>query len=150
MERAHHWARTKVVPKTGGRPVVLGALIDLSNCLDFTTMNHRQLYSDVAEAVYENMPTQQKEELKQSYYVRQFDCLVIESILAHPRYWINGEKYTTVRGAFAEGESIFRSPDGRIASQIRSLDHIQINVVERSAIKYMAAVPKYRTFYRHP
>lgn len=136
--RARHWAETRVVPKHGGNPVVLEAVIDLTACLDLTRIPDRELYADVAQAVFHEMPSHDRVAIKQTEKCREMDCLVANMILrGADKYQHSLPKYTTARGVFSEGRPVYSFGSQKIESQIRDLDHIQINVVNKVAIRWM-------------
>ncbi len=137
--RAARWAKERVVPKFGGQPVVLVAVIDLSDCLDLTRVDDRQLIQELAARAYDEMATERQAGMRQEEMWRELDCRVIEYVLRNARRKDGTPRFTTVRGAFQEGLPLHSSPEGA-QSFIRELDHIQINVVDRGALQSLSVV----------
>lgn len=132
-ERAWEWAKSRVVPKYGGSPVVIQAVLDLRACLDLTLMSDRSLLEATARVVYDEMPTDERHKLTQTYRRRELDCKAINAVITKARNADGTPRYTTVRGAFREGFPVYSIRDG-LASGIYDRDHIQINVVDKRAI----------------
>ena len=139
-KRAMHWARFMAAhPKFQRRvrtPTVVGAVIDLGNCLDLTEamsleMVHtsyyclKELYENQGLLLPENKPAfEGDEELLQ----RCLDCAVINMV--HELRKADGlEEFATVRGIFPEGGSLFPG------SAIRNKTHIQICVRDLQNIR---------------
>jgi hypothetical protein len=117
-ERARRWAGT------GG--IVIGAVIQLGNCLDLTDLRCTELlaasFADVARYYSEkNLPLPQNSgrELKN----RKLDCLVINKLDAG----ISGQ-VQTVRGAFEEGDQAFPG------AALKKETHIQVAVRDMHCI----------------
>jgi len=116
-------------------PFVLGAVIDLGNCLDLLD----QKYIDFLEVAYQSL----KEDLEYQglplpenspfgphdfdFKKRELDCAVIR--YAHKLAESNGEKFDSVRAAFWEGEVIYPG------AGFRKGNHIQIAVRNLNCIK---------------
>lgn len=139
-ERALNYAKfIKAHPKHGKSAVkkefVLGAVIDLGNCLnlleanslDLLKMTYGQFKSflaDSGEPLPENRALPQGEEL----IVRNLDCAVIE--FPHQTLAAAGkDPYDTTRGVFFEGEPLYPGVG------IQDRNHIQICVRNLQAIK---------------
>lgn len=138
--RATHWAQFMADhPKFQRRvktPTVVGAVIDLGNCLDLTEavsleMVHKSYYilKEIFEKkgwkLPENKPAYEgDEELLQ----RNLDCAVI-NMVHDLRQSGRQEEFTTVRGIFPEGGSLFPG------SAIRNKTHIQICVRDLQNIR---------------
>lgn len=136
-DRAVHWAETKVVPKAGGAPAVVAAVIDLRDCLDLTQMRYRALFRDVAEDFRGSADPEALEAMKQAAGNHQVDCEVANIILRATGQY--GPLFRSVRGCFTEGDPLYVLDEAR-ASGIHELDHIQIGVVHRSAITQLQVV----------
>ena len=108
--------------------VVLAAIIDLTRCLDLTQIRWRELVAEVGAAV----PKAIADRLRQNEFNRGLDCWVINRVIEQTRYEDGSPRFTTVRGAFQEGEAIYRA--GVKASAIRTLDHVQLCVVDDAAM----------------
>lgn len=117
-ERARRWAGTD--------GIVIGAVIQLGNCLDLTDIRHTALLAiSFAEREQEfkakNAPLPQNSgrELKN----RKLDCLVINGLLK-----ASFGQVQTVRGAFEEGDEAFPG------SALKNETHIQVAVRDLGCI----------------
>ena len=132
-KRALHWARfMSSHPKFCNRvkkPTVVGAIIDLGNCLDLTETNSLEIVNKsyyILKQVYveENLELPQNKAAfaeDEDLVQRNLDCAVIN--LVHELRKSDGaEEFSTVRGIFPEGEALFPG------SAIRNKTHIQICV----------------------
>lgn len=137
--RAAMWAEDRVVPRFGGQPVVLAAVIDLSDCLDLTRVDDRQFIQTLAARAYDEITAEGMAGLRQDEMWRELDCRVIEYTLRNTLRKDGTPRFTTIRGAFQEGRPLHSSPEGA-QSFIRELDHIQINVVDRGALQSLSVV----------
>lgn len=138
--RALRWAEfLKSHPRrTGSKikdPAVVGAVIELGNCLDLTDQASLDLlkemykpFNDTMFAAGLPMPENKgSSEDDQDLLLRYLDCAVIN--FSHQmRKAEKLDPFDTVRGVFFEGKSIF---DG---SRIREKTHIQIAVRDRKRI----------------
>lgn len=114
-------------------PDVIGAVIDLGNCLDLTTSASIQQVHDaykglkaISEKAGGTLP-QNSEDL----YRRKLDCAVIRYL-----HEINDTPIDTIRGVFTEGKEIYPS------SGFREQTHIQICVCNSDNIKGVFRVEK--------
>ncbi|MGW3549198.1 hypothetical protein ACWDHH_15725 [Janibacter hoylei] len=131
FERATSWASDE-------DQVVYAAVIDLSRCLDLTQIQWRQFVTEVGQAA----PPAVADGLTQNEYNRSLDCWVINQVVEQWRGEDGTPRFTTVRGAFQEGDPIYRAgTDLAKKSAIRSLDHVQICVVDDSAILNVLRLP---------
>ena len=117
-DRARRWA--------GNDGIVIGAVIQLGNCLDLTDLRYTELLKQshaVLKSAYERkgiaLPRNEGRELK----LRNLDCLVINNL--SPAVL---ETVQTVRGAFEEGDEAFEG------AALRRETHIQIAVRDRQCI----------------
>jgi hypothetical protein len=117
-ERARRWA--------GADGIVIGAVIQLGNCLDLTDLRYTGLLMQsytALEADYRQknkpLPQNRGRELK----LRMLDCLVINSL---PTPIL--QEVQTVRGAFEEGDEAFPGAALKVET------HIQIAVRDRQCI----------------
>ncbi len=139
--RAQEWATENAHKFETKTPAVIGAVIDLRNCLDFTSRVHM---GDVVDAwtslkdLYDlaglDMPENKSPKGAKSddRVFRFLDCAVIDHL--HEIYAHNAkvdksiEPFDTVRGMFTEGGGIF--PGAALLSKT----HVQIAVRNRKCI----------------
>lgn len=130
--RALRWA-TEQSKKPGGRiktPGVLGAVVDLGNCLNLIDAEYIGLIrkthdrlTQLMEEIGQPMPKNAGKEFR----ARKLDCAVFQAL--HQFREEEGlEPFDTVRAFFVEGEPIYPT------SGIRRLDHIQICVRDPESI----------------
>lgn len=124
--RAQRWAETE--SKRPGskikRPAVLGAVIDLGNCLnlaDAEALKQVKAAHDAYEKFCDSAGIEKPKNRGQDLRVRFLDCVVMET-LHQLRKAENKAAFDTVRGFFIEGRELY---DG---AGFRELDHIQICV----------------------
>jgi hypothetical protein len=114
-ERALQWAKDHVGNGVIRKAAVVGAIIDLRNCLNLTTQEGAQLVS-AAYKSYKSLRTFEGKPLPQNadpkgqsgtdMLLRRLDNAVIEH--AHTIVKAMGrEEFDTVRGMFREGEAIY-------------------------------------------
>ncbi len=125
-DRAHRWAREES-RKSGSRvtkPAVLGAVIDLGNCLNLIDSDHLSLvraahaaYLDLCRAS-ESPPAENK---GRDFRQRYLDRAVFET-LHRLREREETPAFDTVRAFFVEGQPLYAN------AGLRDLDHIQICV----------------------
>lgn len=105
------------------KPAVLGAVIDLGECLNLFEQENLQLVHNV----YKNLK-KRKFELPRNHgkdlYKRDLDCFVINSLHNMGKY-----KFDTVRSPFWEGYGLYKN------SGFRTKNHIQICVINPKCIK---------------
>ena len=105
------------------RRAVVGAVIQLGNCLDLTDVESTDLLADEYEAVRESFAAA-GEPLPGNEGLRgDLDCVVINRLLNR-----NGDRFDTVRAPFLEGDRAY--PESRIYRK----SHIQLVVRNRAAI----------------
>ena len=135
-ERAFQFACEQVVRKKVSTPAVLGAFIDLGNCLDLLNSKYLQLlktvgYPDVVESakasglpMLKNSPANNSGDL----ILRWLDCAVIEAL--HQIYEDNGfQPFDSVRGVFWEGDDLYPG------AGMKEKNHIQICIRNLDCIK---------------
>lgn len=135
LEWAEYLAKRKETPIK--KPAVVGAIVDLRQCLDLTTASgiaqvssaHRQLHILMAEAG-QPMPKNSSNLL-----ARRLDCAVINT-LHDVRRMENKTPVDTVRGVFVEGEPVYQS------SGFFQKTHIQICVCNLDCIRGFFRVPQ--------
>ena len=115
-------------------PFVVGAVLSLGLCLDFTDSRFTQRLSDIYPKYAEDMASQgnvlprnfdARTDANKDKLVRNLDCSVIEYLLNYDGM----PYYDTVRGAFEEGGPAFAG------AAIKKKTHIQINVRNDDCIK---------------
>jgi hypothetical protein len=117
-ERARRWA--------GADGMVIGAVIQLGQCLDLTDVQNTELllhYYNSLETSYRakglDLPANSGRDVKN----RRLDCLVINNLTA-----AKSQQIQTVRGAFEEGGDAFPG------SALKKETHIQVAVRDRQCI----------------
>ncbi|MDJ0649471.1 MAG: hypothetical protein QNJ60_12275 [Xenococcaceae cyanobacterium MO_188.B19] len=116
-------------------PFVLGAILDLGNCLDLLDqkyINYLAIAFNVLEKYLEreNKPLPKNTsfgKLDFDFKKRELDCAVIR--YAHKLAKEEGEYFDSVRAAFLEGETLYPG------SMFRKQNHIQIAIINPNCIK---------------
>jgi hypothetical protein len=136
-QRALEWAEEKQQHKLCNVPFVVGAVIDLGNCLDLTLRSNLDLlervHADFAAAqeragfaMPENRDSPRVK--SKNKVMRTLDCAILNYV-----HQMNKQaglpEFDTVRGVFVEGDPAFAG------SQIFRKTHIQIAVRNESCIK---------------
>ena len=143
-QRAWEWAEDMVKRKGTSEPFVLGAIIDLGNCLDLMARGDLELLRSAYDSLSEfhaksgkmddlpvNKPINDDDP---DDLLRFLDRAVVEHL--HEIMDDFGEpSFDTVRGLFTEGEPLFPG------SGFKSRTHTQIAVCNRSCIKGYFRVP---------
>ncbi len=137
LERAHQYAlqdsqRTNSNVKS---PFVLGAVIELGNCLDLLD----QKYNDFLKVAYEQLrndlvaegkPLPENKSFGTSdfdFKARELDCAVIRYACALAKE--QGEPFDSVRAAFIEGTPLYEG------ARFFSENHIQLAIINPDCIK---------------
>ncbi len=137
-KRAQEWADDKKIKDASYQPFVLGALIELGNCLDLTLRENHEFLKIAYEGYCEDVRKSGKEILQNKdiafdkeadKLLRFLDCAVINYL--HSSLGANG--FDSVRGMFVEGPSVY---DG---AGFREKTHTQIAVVNQTCIKEVFA-----------
>jgi hypothetical protein len=114
--RALEWAQEKAARRELENPFVIGAILDLGDCLDLQLRENypllRGAYDDLftlTEKSGQKMPKNRKAKLdpREDKVLRFLDCAVINHLHA-----ITKNRFDSVRGLFIEGETVF--PGGEI------------------------------------
>lgn len=138
-QRAMEWAAARC-RTTGEQPAVVGAAIDLGNCLDLLSRSDQDIVAlayDSLTALYqkagqplpknENSPRGGDEDRR----LRKLDCAVIRHL--HEAVCGPNEdelpSFDTVRGMFTEGAPLYAG------SGFHAQSHVQISVRDASLIK---------------
>ena len=133
-KRAKEWAEQKF----GKDGAVIGAVIDLGNCLDLVSREDLEFVrkahplflrfckdTGTVPPVNSNVRTDANGDI----LLRRLDCVVINYLNKSLDEFSKTEKYDTVRGMFLEGAPLY---DG---SAIRDKTHVQIAVRNNDVIK---------------
>lgn len=120
------------------KPAVVGAAIDLGNCLDLTTevgieevrLSH-QLLVDTYKAADLQLPSNSG---GAEMLLRPLDCAVVRQ-LHDIRDSMSRDPVDTVKGIFVEGEPIYEG------SGFRSKTHVQVAVCNPAVIRGIFRVP---------
>jgi len=135
--RAYEWALQKNVRGDYKKAFVIGAVVDLGNCLDLTTRtgielvrSAHQSFKAMREKAGLSMPSNKPapRDPGPDLVMRYLDCAVVNymhSIIKEQ----GGEPFDTVRALLPEGEPLY---DG---SGFKDKTHIQISVCNLSCIK---------------
>ena len=135
-QRALEWA------KKYSLPAVIGAVIDLGNCLDLTNREDLEVLKDahnsyITEQKKAGLPVAENKDVPsqpaQNRLLRYLDCAVIK----HLHYIIENQPtepsrlapYDTVRGMFPEGDELYPG------SGFQRKSHTQISVINQKSIK---------------
>jgi hypothetical protein len=151
--RAWEWARAKAARKGTGTPFVIGAAIDLGNCLDLMARESlelvRQAY-DWLKDMHDKDPdlgplpvNARAGEADGDRLLRRLDCATIQYLHSV----LNDEKmppFDTVRGLFTEGGPLY--PGSGFAAKT----HVQIAVRSPQNIKGFFRVKQPRTAVPRP
>lgn len=148
LERADEWAKDKKKRHQIQNPTVIGAVIDLRYCLDFTESWATQLlskYFEVMDSEYQlmNLQLPQNKDIEHDRHkdkiLRNLDCAVIEFI--HKKISESNElalvenegslipSFDSVRGLFTEGGPAFPG------AGVQLKNHIQICIRNPNCIK---------------
>lgn len=124
--RALRWAQEQSRSQQGRikTPAILGAIIDLGNCLNLIDAEHLGLVKAAHEAYLEfcrNSGLEPAQNRGKDMGSRKLDRAVFET-LHHLRKQKSEQQFDTVRAFFVEGEPLYEN------AGLRSLDHVQICV----------------------
>ncbi len=129
--RAMEWAKLKAAER-GGKPAVIGAVVQLDRCFDLTESEFTdrlsqsfQTISNAYQAAGTTLPENKGRDSDRKARFR--DCIVINHLLQSVTN--EAERFSSVRGSFSEGEPVYEG------AMIRQRSHIQIAVRDRSCIK---------------
>ncbi len=139
-KRALEWAEQAVKRKSSSvkEPAVLGAVIDLGNCLDLTNRQSIPVlqmgYSWLKES-YENegkeLPRNTNIGVNTDFLQRDLDCAVIEAVheLIATMPGLELSPFDSVRGLFLEGKEVYEG------ACFREKTHVQLCVRNPNCIK---------------
>lgn len=146
-DRAWEWAEAKARRGEYADPFVLGAVIDLGNCLDLLVRENLELlrwaYDDFAARQEEaGLPMLENKDARLGKQgdklLRMLDCAVIRNLHSiiedqplggYPEVGEYIEPFDTVRGMFTEGEEVYPG------SGFYALTHTQVAVRNDTCIK---------------
>jgi hypothetical protein len=138
--RAFEWAEEKVARRELTKPGVVGAVIDLRNCLDLSNRFDVKLVQSAFASYHElqkvsGLPLPVNKSLKKERdgdrKLRFLDCAVVKHLHEMTRDMQSagiGEAFDTVRGTFTEGEEAYPG------CGFKELTHTQIAVQSSTCI----------------
>lgn len=143
-QRAWEWAHWKVSRGAYANPCVVGAIIDLGNCLDLMTRESLDILASAyrllklsTEAVGDSRPFPENKKVgdhDHDHLLRFLDCAVIRQL--HEMLAAEGEPpFDSVRGLFTEGGELFPG------SGFKKKTHVQVAVTNPDLIKGYFRVP---------
>lgn len=130
--------------KSSAKPFVVGAVLDLGNCLDLTTSTGASMVRVAYERLYEDVGLSQgvMPSNSQNGLLRRLDCAVINQVhlIVRASHSVKSappiEAIDSVKGAFVEGAQLYPN------AGFREKTHIQIAIVnEDRCIKGVFRVP---------
>ena len=139
-QRALEWAQQAAKRESSSveEPAVLGAVIDLGNCLDL--MNRQSIpilrygyewLKKSYEKSGDSLPVNRNVKNNEDYLYRDLDCAVIEKI--HETIRQNPDlglmPYDSVRGLFLEGKNVYEG------ACFKEKTHLQLCIVNPNCIK---------------
>jgi hypothetical protein len=140
-QRAFEWAQEKAARGDYLRPAVIGAVIDLRNCLDLASRSDlafvkRAHASFVREQKLAGLPIPKNKSIKgdknSDRVLRFLDCAVFNHLHAildsQPDGPSRTEPFDTVRGMFSEGRKLYEG------AGFRAKTHVQLAVRNPSCI----------------
>lgn len=137
-ERALEWAKTlsKREGSSIATPSVVGAYIDLGNCLDLSKISSSkplkigyQLLVDSCIKDGKELPTNKNIGSNTDILLRFLDCAVINQLIDFAKDDDSFTEYDSVKGYFTEGDCVY--PGGTFKEK----SHIQICVINPNCIK---------------
>lgn len=131
--RAWQWALQREAESKIAEPCVIGAIIDLKHCLDLFShdglLQVKEVHSELEKTMRKAGAAMPRNVGKTPDKAgRRLDCAVMNYLHEYRRQR-REEPYDSVRGAFLEGEPLYKD------AGFRSLNHIQICVRSPSCIK---------------
>ncbi len=140
-QRAFEWAiqASKRIWSSVRTPAVIGAVIDLGNCLDLMNRKSISVLQDGYEwlkASYEldgkEMPVNQNISGNNDLLLRDLDCAVIQKIhevTSNKELGLSLAPYDSVRGLFLEGSEAYEG------SGFKTKTHVQLCIINPNCIK---------------
>jgi hypothetical protein len=134
-ERALDFASNPPGNRKISSPAVLGAVIDLQNCLDLLDSAHlrhvKEAYDELilsAQIFGKEIPINKRTKDSNELLIRELDCAVIET-LHYDRALHKLRPFDSVRGVFTEGKELYPG------AGFRDKNHIQICIRNPNCIK---------------
>ena len=118
------------------KPAVLGAVICLGNCLDFTEQENLQKLKEHYEMLKNSGLELPENKFGKDRVKRELDCFLINSLVAKQKEEDPENAYDSVRGVFFEGNDLYPT------AGFREKDHIQIAILNPNCIKAFFKVRK--------
>jgi hypothetical protein len=116
-------------------PAVLGAVLELQNCLDLMNTEFIQMakesfdnLSESASMFNQNLPVNKRTGTSSDILLRELDCAVIENLHLQ-RAFKKKKAFDSVRGLFVEGRPIYEG------AGFNEKNHIQICIRNPNCIK---------------
>lgn len=147
QQRAQEWAQQKAARGDYENPFVIGAVIDLGNCLDLLVRENLELvrgayrsFEEIQKAAGLPLPENAAAPKDESpdLVMRYLDCAVmnhLHSWMDEPDVHEGFEPFDTVRGLFGEGQPLYEG------SGFREKTHSQIAVRNPQCIKGIFRTP---------
>jgi hypothetical protein len=137
LHRARQYAQTASQRKNSSikTPYVLGAILELGNCLDLLHQEYLDFVANSYEFLKESLLKQGKQLPNNTgfhkndldFKKRELDCAVIR--MAHNMQKSQGIYFDSVRAAFWEGDKLYEG------AGFRKQNHIQIAILNPNCIK---------------
>ncbi len=125
--RAMQWAKNN--RNSSGDPYVIGAIVNLGNCLDLVSSDELEKLKGAYKSLEllfkkaeKELPVNSKEK-DETKILRRLDCAVVNHYHDITDHWAD-----TVRGVFWEGKALYPN------SEFREQNHIQISVINPVSI----------------
>ena len=124
-------------PKKIKNPTIIGAVLDLGNCLNLLEERYinlvQQSYRDLSEASMElklplpiNKPAHPNDH---DYLLRNLDCAVVEFLHSSRKLTGDDDEFDSVRGVFIEGQNVYPN------AGFHEKTHIQIAIRKKELIR---------------
>ncbi|RAJ05054.1 hypothetical protein LX64_02208 [Chitinophaga skermanii] len=145
LEYATYLSKRPGLKNSITKPTVLGAVIDLGNCLDLLDYENLSHVKNAYELIYGNyeddnlsIPINSPLQNGDDLILRRLDCAVIEGV-HRIRNDENSPSFDSVRGVCWEGDELYPN------AGFREKDHIQICIRNHDCIKgyFLPTVDKY-------
>ncbi|MBP3885685.1 MAG: hypothetical protein J6D54_12235 [Olsenella sp.] len=137
-ERAMQWAQEQCDRGRIEKPAVIGAVIDLGNCLNLTDSYYIGLVEDEYKLLADDIELSDEElprnTVGNDLLLRRLDCYVIEHLHERIEHSIKNDiptvaPFDSVRGLFSEGAPLYEN------AGFKSKTHVQICVRNPNCIK---------------
>lgn len=133
--RAWEWADSKVAGRTYDHAFVIGAVIDLGNCLDLMARDSLELLESayaalkaISTATADDRPLPENKGRDGDKLLRFLDCAVIRTL----HQGMKSQKlpaFDSVRGLFTEGDALYPG------SGFKAKTHVQLSVCNLDCVK---------------